>query len=96
MARDLAILSVILLRRHPNGEDGDKSEEALACIKQAINLFGQVGAVQEFFECTQQKRRMKGQKLLDESRVWMPDPDYNNLRDNDDEDHDMFLFNDDY
>jgi tetratricopeptide (TPR) repeat protein len=73
MARDLAILSDILLNRHQNGEDGDKSEEALACIRQAMKLFGEVGAAQEFFECRQQKRRTKGQKPLDKSWVRLPD-----------------------
>ena len=67
MARDLAILSDILLHRHQNGEDSDKSEEAQACITRAMRLFREVDAVQEFFECMQQKRRTKGQVPLDKA-----------------------------
>lgn len=73
MARDLAILSDILLHRYQNGEDGGKSEESLVCIREAMNLFREVDAAQEFFECRQQKRRIKGQKPLDKSWVRLPD-----------------------
>lgn len=73
MARDLAVLSDILLHRYQNGEDGGKSEESLVCIREAMNLFREVDAAQEFFECRQQKRRIKGQKPLDKSWVRLPD-----------------------
>jgi tetratricopeptide (TPR) repeat protein len=62
MARDLATLSDVLWHRH---QDINKSEEALTCIRQAKKLFGQVRALGEFFECRQQKRRIKGQEALD-------------------------------
>ena len=73
MARDLAMLNDILLHRHQNGEDGNKSEEALVCIRQAMKLFRGLSAAQEFFECRQQKRRTKGQEPLHKSEVQLPD-----------------------
>ncbi|KIM48615.1 hypothetical protein M413DRAFT_59686 [Hebeloma cylindrosporum] len=75
MARDLAALSDILFRGHQNVGDGDKPEDALECIGQALRLFKEVGAAGEFFECKQQKRRMKGLKLINPRRVRLPDFD---------------------
>ena len=102
MARDLAILSNILhqYQNHGDGDNPDSeepdsekrdSEDALVCIRQAMKLFREVGAAEEFLECRQQKRQMQGKERLVASQVWFPDfntsSDEENYNNSDDDDY---------